>query len=384
MFVLLANFLIYIIVCHYTDFSKLSFKKIFSYYAFFSLILLFIWPIASIDIFSYIYQGRIFSIFKMNPYIYSYTQFTQDSFYNIISNRWSSGVSPYGPLFILISGILTWVGSKSLLLSLFLFKALFVGANLLVGYFIYKIAGLKTFFIYALNPLIIFEFIINGHVDVLVVLMIVLSIYFLQKKKTLNNQLLSWVFLVTSALLKITTIIFWPILWLILLKENLKNKTSKPYIILSIITTIIVVAIFYGPFLGKISSLYQPLINQSLLTGYYSLGITLSYLFINIFNYNNLKLSLMINLAIFSILYLAAIFKIILLKNVDCQNDFLKYSALIALVFSLTCLQWFMPWYFIMVIVLSLMSWNIKRKNYYLYTIYFFTLYGILYYQILR
>jgi hypothetical protein len=381
---LFFNFLAYLFIISFTNFSKFTFNKFFKWYIFFCLILLFIWPIASSDIFSYIYQGRVVSIYHANPYITTYSEFFQDNFYNLIHNHWDTNASPYGPLFIIISGILTWFGKNSLLLSVFLFKALFVGAHILTCYLIYKVSNLKTLFIYALNPLILFEVIINGHNDALVILALVLAFYFLQKKENLKHQLLAWFLLVISVLVKITTIILLPVIWLILLKENIKNKNVFGFIIKTLIITIVTLIIIYAPFLESLRIIYQPIMNQAAISGAYSIGILFVHWLLNLFTDSSLRISVFINVIIFSIVYFLTLLRIIFFKVVDYKATILKYSTLLFTVFYLTCLSWLMPWYFIVIILFGSLYWYKSPKLYYLISVYFFTIYGIFYYISLR
>lgn len=349
---LIINFLIYLSIINFTNFSKFNFKKIFKSYALFSIILLFIWPVASNDLFSYIYQGRVFFIHQANPYLNTYSQFSYDSFYNLISNRWSFSVSPYGPLFNIIAGVLSWLGKSSLLFSVVLFKSLFLGAHLLTSYLIYKISNLKTFLIYALNPLVIFELIINGHNDAIVILFLVLFLYFLYKENNLKNQLLAWFFLIVSSLIKITTIVFWPVIWIIFLKKHIKDKTITNFVIKTIVLVISAVAISYSPFLERLDIIYKPIINQTTLSGMYSIGIIIIHSLLNIFNYTNISTSIFIGRIIFVFIYLFIILQAFFLKAADHYSHLLKYfyinsnNPLLNLLFLVVALVFYCHYYY--------------------------------------
>lgn len=383
--VLLINLLVYLYFFRKDCLQGLTFKKVFYCYSALNLVLLFIWPVSSTDVFSYIYQGRILSVYHSNPYLVTYHQFQSDAFYSFIANMWESKSAPYGPLFLLISGLLTWLGKINLYFSIYLFKALFVGANLLTAYFIYKLSDLKTFYLYAFNPLIIFELVINGHNDVLVVLGCVLSIYFLSQEPKLKNYLLAILFLVLSTLIKLTTIIFWPILILLIFK-SLKDLSSRLILVISaLFIMLLTLAFAYVPFLDNWQAMYLPIINQAELSGFYSLGTYLVKIFSPLFGWPlDLQLSAALNKIIFILFYFTLLLKLAFSRSVILKNFFLKYQTLTFLIFLLTFFTWLMPWYSTVLIALGVLTYDLEKKKIYLNLTYLFTFYGIVYYFFLR
>ncbi len=386
---LLVNLFLYIYFFRKSNLSALSFKKIFYYYLGLNLILLFVWPIGSNDIFSYIYQGRIFSIFHANPYLASYSQFSSDEFFRLIANRWIFKPAPYGPVFIFLSAFLAWLGKASLYFSLFLFKALFVAANLLSAYLLYKLGSLKTFYLYAFNPLVIFEFVINGHNDVLLVLACLLCLLLLTKNSGLKNYLLSFLFLLLSGLIKLTTIIFWPV-WLLLALKKIGNK-RRPLLaaLAALISALALSMAFYAPGRQALIDFYSALAKQNSLSYFYSLTIFIFNKFFIFFNaVKGLKISLVLSRLIFSLVYVYLLLRIIFLKSNNLKgglkDNLIKYQTWILLFFFLTFFTWIMPWYFTLLIALSALAYNLKKEKFYLNILYFFSLYGIIYYVFLR
>lgn len=382
---LLINLLIYLYFFRQSDWQNLSFKKVFYCYLGLNIVLSIMWPVSSTDIFSYIYQGRILSIYHSNPYLATYQQFQSDAFYHLVANMWESKAAPYGPLFIIISGLLTWLGKINLFLSLYLFKAVFVGANLLTAYLVYKISNLKTFYLYAFNPLVIFEFVINGHNDVLVLLGCVLSIYFLSKKQTLKNYILAVFFLVLSTLIKLTTIIFWPILILFIFK-NIKDKRGR---LIFTTTTFFVIAltllIVYAPFLDAWLALYLPIMSQVQLSGFYSLGVYFVKVFSPLSGFApDLGLSAIANKIIFLIFYSVILIKIMFTHQFILKDSVLKYQTLILVVLFLTSFTWLMPWYFTLLVFSGSLTYDLEKKKIYFNLVALFTFYGIVYYLFLR
>ena len=75
---------------------------------------------------------------------------------------------------------------KNINICLFIFKLLNVIIHISNCYLIYKISKKQIFsIIYGLNPFILIECIGNVHNDVLIVFLVLLSIYFLLKKKNI-------------------------------------------------------------------------------------------------------------------------------------------------------------------------------------------------------
>lgn len=382
---LLINLLIYLYFFRQDGWQELSFKKVFFCYLGLNIALAIMWPVSSTDIFSYIYQGRILAIYHSNPYLATYQQFPSDAFYHLVANMWESKAAPYGPLFIIISGLLTWLGKINLFFSLYLFKAIFVGANLLTAYLVYKISNLKTFYLYAFNPLVIFEFVINGHNDVLVLLGWVLSIYFLSKQPTLKNYILAVFFLVLSTLIKLTTIIFWPILVLFIFK-NIKDKRSR-WIFTT--TTFFVIAltilIIYAPFLDAWQTLYLPIMSQVQLSGFYSLGVYFIKIFSSLSGFTpDLGLSAVVNKIIFLVFYLVILIKIIFANKFILKDSVVRYQTLILVILFLTSFTWLMPWYFTLLIFAGSLAYDLEKKKIYFNLVSLFTFYGIVYYLFLR
>ena len=383
--ILLVNLLIYLYFFRSGSLNDLDFKKVFYCYLGLNVVLIFMWPVSSTDVFSYIYQGRILSIFHSNPYLTTYHQFQSDHFYKLIANMWESKSAPYGPLFVLFSGCLAWFGQISLYFSIFLFKAGFVGANLLTAYLIYRIRGLKTFYLYAFNPLIIFELVINGHNDALVILSCALCVYFLFLKPGLKNHLLAIFFLVLSTLIKLTTIVFWPILILLILKSLKGAKSRLIFLAAASLLLFLTLAAAYIPFLSTWQALYLPVVRQAELSGFYSLGVYSIKIFSLLIGLPlNLKSSAWLNKMIFILFYSAMLIKIAFSKKIVLRNHSIKYQALIFSILILTSFTWLMPWYFSVAIFFSVLAYDLDKEMIYLNTAFLFTFYGIIFYFFLR
>ena len=362
-------------------------KIIFGFIILFSATCLFLWPIGSADVFTYINQTRVLSANSANPYITPYNAFPNDELYYFINTNWAENTSPYGPLFIFIGSALSFAGNNNLVLTLFIFKLFFILIhvfNCVILYNIFKDS--RAVFLYGWNPLIVYEFAINGHNDVLIIFFLLLSLFFLLKQSNLGNFVLSWTFLLCSVLMKYTTVIFMPIFLLVLLANTQGNKKRMVFLFFAFLASAIMLMIFYLPlwqgwqtFSGVSSIYHSPNIMFSSIIillfsaiffcakipNFYYWGKALSQIAF-IFSYYFILIKMLIN------------FKTL------TKNSAIKYSCLAMAVFLATFLNWLMPWYFTVLIALMICYFaaydNYKKIDY----AYGITLFGILYYVILR
>ena len=165
------------------------------------------YPAFSHDIFNYIFDARILVYHHANPYTSTALMFPQDSWTRFMN--WTHRTYPYGPVFLPISVLVYILGLNKFILTLFWFKALMVAAYVGSSYLIYKMAGKKGLVLFALNPLIIYEGIVAGHMDVVMLFLALAAVYY-------KSRIL-WLL---SAGVKYVTILLWPRLalkWLVIL-----------------------------------------------------------------------------------------------------------------------------------------------------------------------
>jgi alpha-1,6-mannosyltransferase len=366
--------------------EKIGFKTLAAIWIGLNLLLFLVWPITSSDIFSYVYQGRVGSAHAANPYLSSYSFFPGDALFPILNNRWSDRTAPYNPLFVLISMGLTAVAGDNFLLAIILFKLLMVSASLLSGWLIYKISGSRTaFFIYAFNPLVLFEFALNGHNDVLVIFFLLMGLYLWLKQKT-NTAWLSWLL---AGLIKATGWLWLPLAVAIGIIQAKGRSTGWRRAGLWIISGLILYLAFYslffksiGAFMDKTGSLFD-------VAGSNSLGIIMFAGILKLFYFPDpWYYAAILGKISFIILYGYIIFRILRVKTLqrDVQTLHCNVStnAIAYAAFFLLFFTWLMPWYFTILVPLAALGYWQDKKSYWLYGLYFFTFYGIIYYMLLR
>ncbi|MCF7820728.1 MAG: polyprenol phosphomannose-dependent alpha 1,6 mannosyltransferase MptB [Candidatus Pacebacteria bacterium] len=369
--------------------AEISQQKIKIFFLSFSFLLIFIWPITSTDIFSYIYQSRIISHQNSSPYQQVYNDFPQDNLYHVLNNKWSNNTSPYNPLFLAIGSTITKISNNNLLASLLLFKFIiwlfFISSALLV----YKITkSINSFYLFAFNPYLLFEFLINGHNDIMVIFLLLLSLYYLFRKSWQSQfTALSAVFI--AFLIKAYALIFLPIVGLkiVLDKTNLvyKAKALSSFILLAITLSFLSLKLIQEKFYLK--TLLIPLQNQTSVIN----DIFLSPLILIIKNLFNISSDWS---AFFSKLLFILLFTVLLLfitkKNKSLKKPFSHILIWVVAIFLLylTAITWFMPWYLTILITLLILlskegtiNLSFKLNLSFIYIISFF---AIMFYMVLR
>ncbi|MDQ6693652.1 MAG: hypothetical protein M3014_04425, partial [Chloroflexota bacterium] len=172
-------------------------------------LLLFSREIFSNDIFAYAWYGRIFDSFASNPYIHVPSEFVaRDSGNWLQYIYWRDVPCAYGPVWLLLAGGIDRIAALSpdqLTVSVLAHRLLADGAHLLNIYLVWKITGFMTSqprgsgqegndevtarspignkarlaatIIYAWNPLLLIEFGLSAHNDVLMLTAVLLAIW---------------------------------------------------------------------------------------------------------------------------------------------------------------------------------------------------------------
>lgn len=147
-------------------------------------ILLFSYPAFSYDIFNYMFTAKTVLVYHKNPYEVIPLQFTGVEPW-LSFMRWTHLPSAYTPLWIFMSLPFYLLGFGYFLTTLWSMKALSVAGYLGVVWFVGKILQKKDpkhmalgMAIVALNPLMIFETLVSGHNDAVMMAFAMAGIYY--------------------------------------------------------------------------------------------------------------------------------------------------------------------------------------------------------------
>lgn len=349
------------------------------------VLLLFVEPLTSADIYNYIFSAKLFSFYKVNPYISTFNEFSNDALYSYTVLQWRDKVSPYGPIWMLFSKFIYILAKGNLNINIIIYRFLSLFIIILLGinintYLIkQKIEIGKRYLLlslYYLNPLIIFEVFLNLHNDIYFSFFILLSILLLIKK----NYLLSFIALWVSVLIKYISIILLPVYII----YTIKNKKSLKLFYIVPVLLLFTYISFYS--FGPINlELFYGLVDQFRKTEQVYYFAPLAWLLFNILN-GILKINILFSyfkytiLALFFISYNYLLIKYTLYKDnkdlLNNDNKLFLYILYFVFLYLLLASFWLQSWYLLWGLPLLFCI----KNNYKYYLIIWITAWGLMAY----
>ncbi|OGK13240.1 hypothetical protein A3A93_00730 [Candidatus Roizmanbacteria bacterium RIFCSPLOWO2_01_FULL_38_12] len=181
-----------------------------------SLIIVISYPFLSHDFFNYIFDAKIFTYYHQNPYLKTPLDFPRDEWLRFM--HWVHRSYPYGPSFLVLTIIPSFLAFGKFILNFVFFKFLFIASYLIGVYYLQKIDK-RSALVFATHPLIIIEGLVNAHNDLIAVSLAVAGFYYLKEKKEWMGRLL----LLLSGGIKYITL---PLLFLRKKKEHWLNRVA--------------------------------------------------------------------------------------------------------------------------------------------------------------
>jgi hypothetical protein len=185
-------------------------------------VLLFMYPITAADLFDYISQIRVMTIYHTNPLTIPPSAFPFDPFFRL--NTWPTMPVSYGPLWALLSAMVSQPASNDVLSALINQKLLTIAACLGCMAFVWLLAQRlcperhwQAFVFFAWNPLVLFETGANGHNDAIMVFFLLAGLLALFSSRW-HWQSLALPLLVASVLVKWTSVLLIPLAIVYLLR----------------------------------------------------------------------------------------------------------------------------------------------------------------------
>lgn len=230
--------------------DKATFYLISGFAATFASTAIFVYPINAIDIFGYIAQSRVLILYHANPMITAPVLYTKDPLIQLLSS-FVANPPAYGPFGILITAIPTLFVGSHLLANLLLLKGF--SALFLLGstYLIYRIAAhikpeiaISSTLIFAWNPYVQLEYIVNSHNDIIMIFFLLLGIF-----ASINNRhVAAFAFILLSSLIKYATLSILPLFFINAIFYHKIIKEKLIYVLYVCIVTIIILSTFVLPF----------------------------------------------------------------------------------------------------------------------------------------
>lgn len=186
------------------------------------------YPFLSHDFFNYLFDAKIVTLYHQNPYLFRALDFPDDPWIPFM--HWTHRTYPYGPLFLLITLIPSFLSMGKLILAFVFFKATWIFFYITSVFLANKIN--REFALYfATSPIVIIEGLMNAHNDFIGVCLMILGIYLLFQNKNIKSRLV----LLFSVGIKYSTL---PALFL-----SKNNKWINSIVLLSSIGIIVYIAL---------------------------------------------------------------------------------------------------------------------------------------------
>jgi len=314
-----------------------STKQIFILIVIISLFFMIILPFLSSDIYYYIGSAWLDFKYGENPY-YTSVEKLQESGVNdeILDNTgyWKATTSVYGPLWNYSAKILVSFSFGNVTIALFAFKIASFLIHIINTCIIYKITkSRKCVLLYGLNPLVLIEFLSNVHNDIYLILFLLLSLYFLKKKKIFYTIIL----LALSISIKYSTALIVPFILIYCFR---KCDVGKKFLLCltSGIGIIALVVLLYLPYYRDLSIFTNMLVQGTK----YSQSI-MAYIMKN-GDINIFRSLTELSIPIFMIIYITMLIILLFKRNIKLSNLIRNYNS-IMLVFIFIILTNFQRWY---------------------------------------
>lgn len=317
------------------------------------------------DIYSYIGCGWTTANYHENPYEMSAQQIenkynTQDTMYENIATVWKNETMIYGPLWTLICSALTTLSFGNVTIALFLFKLFNLCMHLLSCFMIHKITKKKMLvLLYALNPIILLEGLMDVHNEIFMITLILCAIYYTIRKKNLWHAVL---FLALATAVKYFAILLLPFLVLYLLREKTIGKRIG-YCILAGIEFLGILCLLYFIYFQDFSFLNVFSIQQN------KYNSSIYYLLYSLIGKNATNTIKWVLLTIFAISYIGLAIRYLLKKEIIFRKLIRKYEAIL-FVFIFFLITNFNSWYLLWLV--PTIFWLKPRHIKYLLILYTF------------
>ncbi len=145
------------------------------------------YPFVTHDLFNYLFDARILTHYGLNPYTHTGLDFQKDLWTRFM--HWTHRPYPYGPTFLPLTLIPSFLGWGKFSITFFLYKLMNGGLYFLAVYLLNK-KHRREALLFATHPLIIIEGLINGHNDMIAVSLALIGIYMLEKKYNIWSRVL--------------------------------------------------------------------------------------------------------------------------------------------------------------------------------------------------
>ena len=176
----------------------------------FSLILIWMQPVTTTDLYGYVARGYLYTHLHLNPMVSP--AYKLPGGYAV-----DRPASPYGPAWLMVTAVFSWISGENLLLNMLLYKVFaaicIVGSLVLIDDLarrLYPERRLRIAALFGWSPLLLFETVGNGHNDIAMMICVLAAIALMLRGRTQ----MAFAFFTLGALTKYVSAFFVP-LWLV-------------------------------------------------------------------------------------------------------------------------------------------------------------------------
>lgn len=144
-------------------------------------VLFFSYPFLSHDFFNYLFDAKIVTVYHQNPWTHKALDFPLDPWLRFM--HWTHRTYPYGPVWLLVSIVPSFLALGKLLLNLIFFKVVFTVFYIATVFYLNKLDKTYALF-FATHPLILIEGLINSHNDFIALTLGLIGVFYLLAKHT--------------------------------------------------------------------------------------------------------------------------------------------------------------------------------------------------------
>ncbi len=200
-------------------------------------------PLLTTDLYNYLAYGRMVAFHGLNPYTMLPSQMGSDP---VLLHEFWDIVTPYGPLWTLLSAGIARAAGNSVFLGLILLKAVAGLSHLAIAWLGYRLAGeeIGPAVLLAWNPLFLLEGAGNGHNDLAMMALAMGGLLAFHRGK----RWLGLVLLLLSGLVKYVSLFL--LLFCLLLWLREQGGWGKRLRLLAAVAAVslLLLAVFYAPF----------------------------------------------------------------------------------------------------------------------------------------
>ncbi len=178
-----------------------------------TFLLVFAYPAFSHDLFNYMFDARVVTVYGLDPHFFKALDFPLDQWTRFM--RWTHRYYPYGPGWLWLTLLPSYLGMGKFVLTLGLYKLMFLLFHLGNIWFIGQLAGKErkwgAVVFFALNPLVLTESLVSPHNEVVMLFFALLAIYLFFRNRAVGAVLS----LLASVGIKYISGVLFPLFWLI-------------------------------------------------------------------------------------------------------------------------------------------------------------------------